>query len=142
MLKKLLKYDLKWCYKNLVVFYLLAIIFSGITRIIEQHLGSFMFLILDKIFSATTISILVSILINNFMRVWARFVNNIYKDESYLTHTLPVKKSEIFFSKILTAIITFATSFIVILASLAIVWYSKDNWLRFKTYDRKHSNLF
>lgn len=36
MLKKLLKYDLEWCYKPLLVFYILAIFFSIIVRIVES----------------------------------------------------------------------------------------------------------
>ena len=30
-----------------------------------------------------------------YMGDWVRFVKNIYKDESYLTHTLPVSKNQI-----------------------------------------------
>ena len=142
MLKKLLKYDLKWCYKTLIVFYILSIICSIITRIIEQYNNSFIFLVLDKIFSATTILVLVSILINNFMRIWARFINNIYKDEAYLTHTLPLKKSEIFLSKILTSIITLATSFIVIILSFVIVWYSEESWIGLKHTIEKTAIFF
>jgi hypothetical protein len=52
--KKLLKYDLEWCYKPLLVFYLLAIFFSIITRIVENINNtnpSMIIVILDKIFS-------------------------------------------------------------------------------------------
>lgn len=128
MLKKLLKYDLKWCYKPLVVFYVLALIFAVITRIIEQFDYSFIFLILDKIFSGAEIAMLINILINNFLRVWARFIKNIYKDESYLTHTLPVSKNTIYLSKILSAIITMLTSAIVIVICLGICCLTEDSW--------------
>ena len=70
---------------------------------------------------------LVSVLINNLMRVWARLVLNFYKDESYLTHTLPVKKSTLYLSKVLCGLITMLTSTIVIAASLLICYYSKEN---------------
>ena len=36
MLKKLLKYDLKWTYKPLVVFYILALVASIIGRILSE----------------------------------------------------------------------------------------------------------
>lgn len=75
---------------------------------------------------------IVNILINCFMRNWARFVKNIYKDESYLTHTLPVSKNKIYLSKVLTAIITLLTSFIVIIACLAISALNKDTWIVLK----------
>lgn len=61
------------------------------------------------------------------MRIWSRFIKNIYKDESYLTHTLPVSKGAIYTSKILATIITMVTSVIIILICLAICFLTKDN---------------
>lgn len=129
MLKKLLKYDLKWCYKPLFVFYILAIFFSIIVRIVESFEQSLIVLIMDKICCGVVIAMIVNILINCFMRNWARFVKNMYKDESYLTHTLPVSKSQIYLSKILTGMITLVTSFIVIVVCLAIATLNKDTWM-------------
>lgn len=128
MLKKLLKYDLEWCFKPLLVFYILAIFFSIIVRIVESFEQSLIVLIIDKICCGVVIAMIINILINCFMRNWARFVRNIYKDESYLTHTLPVSKNKIYLSKILTAIITLLTSFIVIIVCLAIAALNKDTW--------------
>lgn len=127
MLGKLLKYDLKWVYKPLVIFYALALFFAIITKILQQFENSLIFFVIEKICSGVVIAMVINILINNFMRVWARFIRNIYKDESYLTHTLPVKKSMIYTSKILSAIITMITSAIVILICLAICYLTKDN---------------
>lgn len=61
------------------------------------------------------------------MRSWARFVRNVYKDESYLTHTLPVKKNTIYVSKVLAAIICIFTTVLVIITCLAICYYSQAN---------------
>lgn len=133
MLKKLLKYDLKWCFKPLVVFYILAIFFSLIVRIVESFDQTLILLIIDKICCGVVIAMMISILINCFMRNWVRFVRNIYKDESYLTHTLPVSKNKIYLSKVLTAIITLLTSFIVIILCLAITSLNKDTWLILKS---------
>ena len=127
MLGKLLKYDLKWMYKPLVVFYILALFFAVLTKTVQQIDNSLIFFVIGQICSGIVISMLISILINNFMRVWARFIRNMYKDESYLTHTLPVNKSTIYTSKILAAIITMVTSVIVILICLAICYLTKDN---------------
>lgn len=132
MLKKLLKYDLEWCYRPLLVFYILAIFFSIIVRIVESFEQSLIVLIIDKICCGVVIVMIVNILINCFMRNWARFVRNIYKDESYLTHTLPVNKNKIYLSKILTTIITLLTSFIVIIVCLAISALNKDTWIILK----------
>ncbi len=132
MLKKLLKYDLKWCYRPLIIFYILSLFFSIVIRIVEQFNTSFIFLILDKICSAIFIILLVSIFINNVIRIWGRCINNIYKDESYLTHTLPVEKKTIFLSKVLTIIITMFTSFLVIIISLAIACLTKETGIFLK----------
>ena len=127
MLGKLLKYDLKWIYKPLVVFYILALFFAVVTKVFQQFDNSFIFFVIGRICSGIVISMLISVLINNFMRVWSRFIRNIYKDESYLTHTLPVSKSTIYTSKILSAIISVVTSVVVILICLAICYLTKDN---------------
>ncbi len=127
MLGKCLKYDLKYVYKVLIIFYLIDIGFAIITRILFAFDNSFMFHILALIASGTTISFMFSIIINNLMRVWARFVKNIYGDESYLTHTLPISKSTIYTSKFLASIITMFTSILVILLCVFIAYYSQTN---------------
>ena len=128
MLKKLLKYDLQWCFKPLIVFYILGIFFAIITRVVESMEQSLIVLIIDKICSGVVIAMLINILINCFMRNWVRFVTNIYKDESYLTHTLPVSKSELYLSKVLTAVITLITSFVVIISCIAISSLNENTW--------------
>ena len=94
MLGKILKYDLKWVYKLIVIFYFLAFIFSVIGRAFGEIENSLVFSIVSKISFGIAISMMVSSLINCVMRLWVRFIRNVYKDESYLTHTLPVKKQE------------------------------------------------
>lgn len=127
MLGKLLKYDLKWIYKAIIVFYILAFIFAILTRILLNVENSLLLNIFGRITNGAMISMMVSSLINCLMRSWVRFTNNIYKDESYLTHTLPVKKKTIFLSKVLMAIISSFTSIIVILACIFVAYYSQAN---------------
>ena len=127
MLGKLLKYDLKWVYKLVVIFYCLAFIFSIIGRAFGEIENSLVFDIVSKIAFGFAISMMVSSLINCLMRLWARFVRNIYKDESYLTHTLPVKKQEIFASKVISGIVCVFTTMIVIIICLFICYYSEAN---------------
>ena len=76
---------------------------------------------------------MVNCLINGLMRLWARFVRNVYKDESYLTHTLPVTKQEIFASKVIAAIVSTFTSMLVIIVCLFICYYSEANMETLKT---------
>lgn len=132
MLNKLLKYDLKWVYKPLIIFYILALIFSTLVRIIESFNSSLLLLIIDKVCCGIVISMIISILINCFMRNWARFIKNIYKDEAYLTHTLPISKNTIFLSKVLTGIITLLSSIIVVAICLAICTLNKNTYIFLK----------
>lgn len=126
MLGKLLKYDLKWTYKVLVVFYVLTLFFAILARALSLIDNSSIFNILSLISCGISVSFMFSILINNMMRLWARFIQNIYKDEAYLTHTLPITKNDIYFSKILCTVITLVTSLIVILLGLVICYYGSD----------------
>lgn len=132
MLNKLLKYDLKYVYKPLIVFYVLVLIFSCLVRIVESFESTLILLIIDKVCCGVVISMIISILINCFMRNWARFIKNIYKEESYLTHTLPVSKNKIYLSKVLTGVITLLSSFVVIVACFAICTLNKDTWVLLK----------
>ena len=127
MLGKLLKYDLKWIYKLVIVFYALAFIFSLFSRMFLNIGDSLLWSILSKISSGIAVSMLVSSIINTLMRSWVRFVRNIYKDEGYLTNTLPVSKRDIYLSKVLSSIIIMLTTTIVIITCLFICYYSKEN---------------
>ena len=127
MLGKLLKYDFKWIYKLIIVFYILAITFSVIGRVFGEIENSLVFEVVSQIAFGTAISMMVSGLINTLMRSWVRFHRNVYKDESYLTHTLPVKKQEIFTSKVITGIVAIFTSMVIIIVCLFICYYSEAN---------------
>lgn len=127
MLNKLLKYDLKWIYKVVIIFYALSLVFSVFARICNSIPNSLLFTIIGQIANGVAISMVVSSLINGVMRSWVRFIHNVYKDESYLTHTLPVDKKTIYLSKVLSAIICTFTTVIVIMICLFICYYSKEN---------------
>ena len=113
MLGKLLKYDLKYMLKNMSVFYVLTIVFALLTRLFNVIGDAFIFNILSSICSGVTISMMVSILINTMMRSWVRFNEFIYKDESYLTHTLPVTKNDIYDSTFIQSLIFFGIGFLI-----------------------------
>ena len=127
MLGKLLKYDLKWVYKVVAVFYVLAFIFAILTRVFFSIENSLMFNVIGQIVKGTMICMLINSLINGFMRSWVRFINNVYKDESYLTHTLPVEKKNIYLSKVLTAMICSFTTVVVAIICIFISYYSQSN---------------
>ena len=134
MLSKLLKYDLKYMIKNMSIFYVLAIFFAITTRILFNIEQSVIINIIGQISVGCMFAMLANILINTIMRSWVRFRDSLYKDEAYLTHTLPVTKNELYNSKFIQTLIFFFVGFIVVLISLFIAYYSKDNWLVITDY--------
>lgn len=126
MLGKLLKYDLKWVYKLIVIYYGLALVFALVGRGFSFLDNIFIFDFISSFSCGFSVAMMFNILINNIIRIWARYTHNVYKDESYLTHTLPVTKSDIFLSKVLTTLITMFTSIIVIVISFVICYWSKE----------------
>ena len=129
MLNKLLKYDLKYMIKNMGLFYILAIFFAITTRLLFSLEQTFIINIIGQISVGCMFSIMANILINVLMRSWIRFRDSIYKDEGYLTNTLPVTKNDIYNSKFIQTLIFFTTSFIIVIISLLIAYYTKDRWI-------------
>ena len=132
MLNKLLKYDLKYMIKNMSVFYILALFFGITTRILFSLEQTIIINILGQISVGCMFAMVVNILINTIMRSWVRFRDSIYKDEAYLTHTLPVTKNDIYNSKFIQTLIFFVVGFLIILLTLFITYYTKDRWLQLK----------
>ena len=127
MLKKLLKYDLKNIYKILIIFYGLSIFFALLTRLFFMIDNSTVMNIIAQVCGGITISMVFNIIINNLIKSWVIFKQNLYGDESYLTHTLPVEKNILYLSKITSTFVTLFTSVLVIGLSLFIAYYSKEN---------------
>ena len=90
MLNKLLKYDLKYMIRNMAIFYMLSIFFAITTRILFNMEQSVIINIIGQISVGCMFAMIANTLINTIMRSWVRFRDSLYKDESYLTHTLPV----------------------------------------------------
>lgn len=134
MLIKLLKYDLKYMLKNMSIFYILSIFFALTTRLLLNIDQSVIIKIIGNISIGCYIAMIANILINTMMRSWIRFRDSIYKDESYLTHTLPVTKNDIYNSKFIQTLIFLIVGTIITIFSLFIAFYSKDNWLLITNY--------
>lgn len=132
MLRKLLKYDIKSIFKYLIIFYILAFIFALGTRIFSSIDNSFVFEIVAKVFSGATIAMIFNIFINCTIRLWVLFKQNMYGDQSYLTHTLPVSKKDLYTSKFINGLLAIFISFIFILLIIFIAYYSKErlDWLK------------
>ena len=142
MLIKLLKYDLKYMIKNMCVFYILSIFFAVLTRLLTNLEQSVIINIIKGITNGCLIAMMANILINTTMRSWVRFKDSIYKDEGYLTNTLPVSKSNIYNSKLIQALIFSLVGFNIILISLFIAYYSKETLLNISNYIKNLSTGF
>lgn len=126
MLNKLVKYDLKWINKSMVVFYAIALIICIITRVVSYYTDSFVMNIIYLILKGCTYACFANVLINCIIRIWTRFNHNLYKDESYLTHTIPVTKKTLYNSKIISGFISLAISLLVVGVCIAIVYLNNE----------------
>ena len=126
MLKYLMKYDLKKMFKLVIWFYPISLALAAMTRIISIWNDIQAIKILDMVIAGFTYSAIANILVNTFVHILRRFSNSFYKDQSYLTHTLPVKKSTLILSKYLSGLIVILTSIAVSFLSLFIIFYSPE----------------
>ena len=129
MLKKLLKYDIKGTSKNLIPFYGIVLLLSILVRlsgIIKEHFPITGFI--NAMMLLFFIIAVIAIVFYTFFVAIRRFYQTVLKDEGYLTNTLPVKRSNIILSQILTALIFIITSIIVMASSLFIAFYFKESF--------------
>ena len=126
MIKKLMKYDLIWINKFMLIYFSITGILTILTKISEIFNSSFVGNIIYLVLRGCLISAFVSVLINCVIRIWVRFNNNLYKDESYLTHTLPVEKNTLYNSKIISSVLSLLLSLIVIVICFMIVFLNND----------------
>lgn len=126
MLKKLLKYDLKWTLKIVCIFLGIGIVCAILARLLTLAPESIFFTIIISILNGASISLTITGLVNAMIRGWIRTILNLYGDESYLTNTLPVERPILYLSKILNTIIGLGISIVVLLINILIMYYSKD----------------
>ena len=101
MLGRLMKYDIKKMTKILIIMYIISLGLACVTRLINIGKNIQAIFIIGQVFTGLTYSAIVNVLVNTFVHILKVFINNFYKDESYLTHTLPIKKSKLLLSKYL-----------------------------------------
>jgi hypothetical protein len=131
MLRKLIKYDLLWINRVLIVYYAITVVLSVLTRISGNYTDSVMGDIIHRILIGCTIGAFVNTLINAAIRIWVRFRQNCYKDEAYLTHTLPATKAQLYDSKIYSALITTLIALAVVIICFFIAFWNDDMYQYF-----------
>ena len=104
MLKKLIKYDFLWTHR-VTVWYMLGCLLCGVLCLITGTLLNrsadppLALLAADKIASVLLIVSCIALFMMVLLRLLARFVNTVYKDQSYFTHTLPTTRETVFDAK-------------------------------------------
>lgn len=106
MLAKLLKYDLKAIYRVLGFYYVIVIISTLVLIITNVSDGTNGLIEFIRSFAVgCSFGLSIGILVNVITRSWQSFQKNLYGNEAYLMHTLPVTKRQLFSSKILACLI-------------------------------------
>lgn len=135
MLKKLMKYDFVWISKVLVYHTSILLVAAAIGRLVSPLSPRSMFWsVMDGVFLSLMIGAACSLLFTAFLRCAARYINNTYKDESYLTHTLPVTRGQQYTSKALSSAAVLALSLVVCLIATAIYNSYRERWDMVKYY--------
>lgn len=133
MLRKLIKYDFLWMNRNMVIIFAIAAILSILTRIASNFTDSVMGEIIFGILRGFTIAAFANIIVNSAIRIWERFRQSFYKDEAYLTHTLPVSKNTLYDSKTLSGLCAILLSLIVVIVCFFIAFWNNDIYEYFRT---------
>lgn len=129
MLGKLLKYDLKSMGKSLLPLYIGLIGMAVILRLLS--LGAEQLAVLDIIYNFMMIFFIlleIGAIFYTFFVAIKRYYKNLYSDEEYLTHTLPVTKGNILVSKVITPLLYFILTIIIMLLSIMICFDTKELW--------------
>lgn len=137
MLKKLIKHEWLATWKNLAMLNGGILLLGILGRIILPLLSN------SNLFKINLFAILISLcgvfyifaifavaIITNVLLI-SRFYRNMFTDEGYLMHTLPVTSSAHILSKLVVYIAWFVIDGISILASLSILFSVNMNWLTF-----------
>ncbi len=125
MLSKVLKYDLKALCRYLIPLYVVLFGLSVMIRL----LGFFDNISVIAIICGLMIVALVMLSALSFVLTGIfsvkYYLDNLFKDEGYLTHTLPVKKGTLLLSKVLVSLVAFVVTALVLIVSLIIAFYQE-----------------
>lgn len=124
MFLKLFKYDFKSVITKIVFYYIILIAVAIFAKIIDTILANTQFASLSTLPSLLYNFIMLSGVMVALVLCMIRYYKNMLSDQGYLTHTLPVKRSQILLSKLLVTLVIEAITIAVMILSLLI--YSID----------------
>ena len=124
MFLKLFKYDFLAIIKKIVYYYIVLVAVAIFAKIVDLILQNTRFHEISNLTGFLYFMILVVGLLVALVLCMVRYYKNMLSDQGYLTHTLPVKRSQILLAKLLA---TLAIEFITIIVMLiSIMIYSFD----------------
>ena len=140
MLGKLLKYDFKNLYKTLLPIYLITLVITILTVILNNLSDtSNLFSTLNGLMILSYVVILMVLVIGTFFLSIRDFYLDFASERGYLTNTLPVKKCTIITSKFITSVVTMLSSIIVMFISILILVIGNGEWT---TFANSFANFF
>lgn len=128
MLGKLLKYEIKATYKIFLILSGIMILLAGINRLFME-MGFFQragLNVLSGVVSILYILMIFATSIVIFVLIAQRYYKNLFKDEGYLSLTLPVKASTHVLAKCIVAFIWNAISYLSAIISFFIIIVNED----------------
>ena len=139
MLGKLIKHEIKMTSRTFLPIYALALLLAPIERIsvhalntgFARELESPWKTVAATVFFFISLAYALSMMAAGFASLFLiinRFYKSMTTNEGYLTHTLPVKTSELIWSKAITAIFWTMISFIVIAIAAIILTFDAEGW--------------
>ncbi len=132
MLGKLLKYDFKNLYKTLLPIYLITLVITILTVILNNFSDtSNLFSTLNALMILSYVVILMVLVVGTFFLSVRDFYLDFATERGYLTNTLPVKKSTIITSKFITSVVTMISSLAVMFISILILVIGNGEWTNF-----------
>lgn len=119
MLGKIIKHEFKATYKTALTMILSVLLVGGIVRMMNMvSFNGTVWRIIEMIIDVFYILLLIAVPVSMFVASLMRFYRTMVKDEGYLTHTLPVKKTQLINGKLITSVIWIIISVMVIPLSL------------------------
>lgn len=119
MLGKLIKNEFKTTWQSMMGIYLAA----GITAVVMVLLIAFKLKVITTLGSITLVGISVVALIMTIIMVITNYYRSMFSIQGYLTFTLPVKSSQLLFSKTIVSFIWILLSFVLAGAILVFLFF-------------------
>ena len=122
MLGKLFKHELIDLFRKTILYFSIVIGLSILVFIFGKLSENYIFFgFVNQLFLIGYFLSIAGILIYSIFYPVTRYYKSMLKDEGYLTHTLPVTKGQLLFSKLVSAFILFFVSLIVFAVSFLIL---------------------